>query len=193
MDNNRIKDSVLSKEEKQKAKEEKAALKKAEKEQKAAERKRKAEEKAEKKKQQEAHKEVSQPAGKTGKAGMTGMKEKRKAKDRKTKSDGKAKKGLPNNAVIEKITKILPVSGKGKKSILRTLVMSFMVPVTLMIIMGVVSYKTASSAIIDKYKESAIATVSAVGNYCELMCDAISNKALELVTNRHGRVLQQIL
>ena len=70
-----------------------------------------------------------------------------------------------------------------KKSIFSTLLVAFMVPVVLMIALGVVSYRTASSGIVDKYKESAQSTVSAVGDYFNLVCTNISNKALEMITN----------
>ena len=72
---------------------------------------------------------------------------------------------------------------KKKRSILVTLLASFMVPVVLMIALGVVSYQTASSGIISKYKESAVSTVSAVGEYAELICESIRTKALEMATN----------
>lgn len=73
--------------------------------------------------------------------------------------------------------------GSNKKSIFSTLLVAFMVPVVLMIALGVVSYRTASSGIVDKYKESAQSTVSAVGDYFNLVCTNISNKALEMITN----------
>ena len=75
------------------------------------------------------------------------------------------------------------LGGSNKKSILSTLLVAFMVPVVLMIALGVVSYRTASSGIVDKYKESAQSTVSAVGDYFNLVCTNISNKALEMITN----------
>ncbi len=75
------------------------------------------------------------------------------------------------------------LGGSKKKSILGTLLAAFMVPVVLMIALGIVSYNTASSGIVDKYKESAESTVSAVGDYFNLVCDNISGKALEMITN----------
>lgn len=75
------------------------------------------------------------------------------------------------------------VRGNSKRSIMQTLLLGFLVPVILMVALGIVSYNTASSGILSKYKESAMSTVSAVGNYCNLVCDSISGKALELVTN----------
>lgn len=73
--------------------------------------------------------------------------------------------------------------GKGSRSIMQTLFLAFMVPVVMMIILGVVSYNMASSGMLSKYSESAVSTVSAVGNYCELVCDSLSKKALEMISN----------
>lgn len=81
------------------------------------------------------------------------------------------------------IQAVKDVRGNSKRSIMQTLFAGFLAPVILMIVLGVVSYNTASAGILSKYKESAMATVSAVGNYCDLVCDSISSKALELVTN----------
>lgn len=75
------------------------------------------------------------------------------------------------------------VQGKSDRSIMQTLLAAFLVPVVMMIILGIVSYNTASSGIISKYKESAVSTVSALGDYCNLICDSISGKALEIATN----------
>lgn len=75
------------------------------------------------------------------------------------------------------------VRGNSRRSIMQTLLLGFLVPVILMIALGIVSYNAASSGILSKYRESAMSTVSAVGNYCNLVCDSISGKALELVTN----------
>lgn len=69
-----------------------------------------------------------------------------------------------------------------KHSIMRVLFTAFMVPVVMMIILGVVCYNMASSGMLSKYSESAVSTVSAVGNYGELVCDSISKKALELIS-----------
>ncbi len=73
------------------------------------------------------------------------------------------------------------VKGNSKRSIMQTLLMGFLVPVIMMIVLGVVCYNTAASGMISKYQESAESTVSAVGNYCNLICTSISSKALELI------------
>lgn len=73
------------------------------------------------------------------------------------------------------------VKGGTRHSIMQTLLVGFLVPVAMMIVLGVVCYNTAASGMISKYQESAESTVSAVGNYCNLICTSISSKALELI------------
>lgn len=75
-----------------------------------------------------------------------------------------------------------------KGSIMQTLFLAFLVPVILMIVLGMVSYNAASSGMINKYQESAETTVSAMADYFELVCENISNRALELATE--GDVLE---
>ena len=72
---------------------------------------------------------------------------------------------------------------KKTHSIMMTLLLSFVLPVALMIILGIVSYQTASTSIISKYRESAMGTVAAVSEYCDMVCDSISTKSVELITN----------
>lgn len=101
----------------------------------------------------------------------------------KTAKVKKQKKEAARPDFKEMLAGLKNLRGSNKKSILGTLLVAFMVPVVLMIILGVVSYRTASSGIVDKYKESAQSTVSAVGDYFNLVCTNISNKALEMITN----------
>ncbi|MGN1181246.1 MAG: methyl-accepting chemotaxis protein [Suilimivivens sp.] len=70
-----------------------------------------------------------------------------------------------------------------KHSIMQTLLVGFLIPVVMMVVLGTVCYNMASSSILSKYKESAMSTVTAVGNYCNLVCDSVSSKALEMITN----------
>ncbi len=86
------------------------------------------------------------------------------------------------------VRKTQALTGNSQKSsakggIMKTLIGAFLVPVALMIVLGVVSYNTASSGILSKYNESAMSTVSAMGDYCSLLCDSISAKALEVSTS----------
>ena len=101
----------------------------------------------------------------------------------KTAKVKKQKKEAARPDFKKKLDGLKNLGGSNKKSILGTLLVAFMVPVVLMITLGVVSYRTASSGIVDKYKESAQSTVSAVGDYFNLVCTNISNKALEMITN----------
>ena len=169
------KEKELSREEKTRLAEEKA--------------KARAEKKALKKAQKEAAKaEKQEKAAKTEKA------EKAETKNVKSKREKKQPKGSADRQGKETAKKFLSkrnlkeraverVSGGNKQSIMQTLLLAFMVPVVLMIVLGIVSYNTASSSILSKYNESAMSTVSAVGDYCNLVCDSISTKALEIVTN----------
>ena len=73
--------------------------------------------------------------------------------------------------------------GQMGKSIMGTLTTSAILPVIFMVIMGVVSYVTASNALVSNTEESATATVVAVADYLGVICDNISSKAAELVSN----------
>ncbi len=97
----------------------------------------------------------------------------------------KSSKGFknPSKGTKNPLNMVKNLQGKGKRSIMATLLAAFMVPVILMIVLGVVSYNMASDGIISKYKESAESTVDAVGDYWELVCDSLSSKAIEMVTN----------
>lgn len=81
----------------------------------------------------------------------------------------------------DKVNKIKTQIGASRRSIMQTLLAGFAVPVLLMIVLGVVSYNTASAGMLSKYQESAVSTVLAVGNYFNLICTTVSSKALELV------------
>jgi len=162
---------ILSKEEKQKLKEAQKELKKQEKEKKKAEKAEKKQAGEEKKEPKEKKVKLKAPAAPKG--------EKKEKKEKKAKAEKpeKQKKEIKLPPFLEKLLR-----GR-KKSILVTLLGAFLLPVLLMIALGVVSYQTASSAVLEKYEESAVSTVSAVGDYFDLVCSGISAKALEMVTN----------
>lgn len=69
----------------------------------------------------------------------------------------------------------------GKASIMGTLLKAFLVPIILIIILGSISYITASNIIKNKVEESSRNTISAVGMYGELLAGNVSSKALERV------------
>ncbi|MBQ6696440.1 MAG: methyl-accepting chemotaxis protein [Lachnospiraceae bacterium] len=75
-------------------------------------------------------------------------------------------------------------AGKRKGTILTAIMVICIVPVVLMIALGVVSYITASNAILTQTKDSALATVSAVADYTNLVCNTIATKGTEVVSNK---------
>ena len=102
--------------------------------------------------------------------GLTGKKEKNEKKEKAPKV--KAPKAKDNS------------SKKGKGSIMFGLMVISIVPVVLMIVLGVVSYTTASNAILSQCKESALATMNAVADYTEFMCNVVSTRGSEIVANK---------
>ncbi len=143
--------------------------------------------------------------GKTAGKGNAGQKEKLRIAEEKArlKEQNKALKAAARNkaeTVKKDVSKkagkrvkdveftvgaVRDVQGKSERSIMQTLLAAFLVPVLMMVILGIVSYNTASSGILSKYKESAVSTVSALGDYCNLICDSVSGKALEIATNNN--------
>lgn len=111
------------------------------------------------------------------------LKEAAKNKTEKVKKDVRNKTDKKVKDVKFTIGAVKDVRGGSKRSIMQTLLAAFLVPVVMMIVLGLVSYNTAASGIISKYEASAMSTVSAVADYCSLICDSISSKALEMVTN----------
>ncbi len=63
------------------------------------------------------------------------------------------------------------------------LILSFMIPIVLIVLLGVITYSKASSIIIDNYKSSAHQTVAANGNYISLIFDSVEVKSTQLVSN----------
>ncbi|HBA69444.1 MAG TPA: hypothetical protein DCZ40_08825 [Lachnospiraceae bacterium] len=72
-----------------------------------------------------------------------------------------------------------------KSSIMGILLRAFFVPIVLIIILGSVSYITASNTIKEKVEESSRNTISAVGMYGELLAGNVSSKALEMVVGEN--------
>lgn len=67
-----------------------------------------------------------------------------------------------------------------RSSIKGTLIKAFLVPVILVIILGAVSYITASNTIKSKVEESSENTISAMGMYLELLTSTTASKAQEM-------------
>lgn len=72
---------------------------------------------------------------------------------------------------------------KTKRSIGITLIGGFLIPVFLIVVLGMISYTTASSTIMEKYRESSLNTVSAVSLYGSSIADGIASRAREQIAN----------
>lgn len=111
------------------------------------------------------------------------------AKEKRTKEKEVNKKETKRKEVKKRETKKKVIKDKiivpknQKRSIRNTLMISFVLPVFLMIILGVVSYNIASNTVLGQYKESASSTVSAVADYLGVISDTVSGKAFELIVN----------
>lgn len=107
-----------------------------------------------------------------------------KEKKLKTPKEKKVKEPKTKKLKTSKAQKKLN-KGNGRKtgSIMTTLMVIAVVPVLLMIVLGVVSYSTASKAILSKCEESAMTTVNAMADYTNLICNSVSTKAAEVVGN----------
>ncbi len=140
--------------------------------------------KAEKKEAREKAAQVKKEAARLKKEAKN-KKEKavKEVKAKKDKAVKKAKNKADKQAREVQFTAqaLKEVRGGSKRSIMQTLLIGFLVPVAMMIVLGVVCYNTAASGMVSKYQESAESTVSAVGNYCGLICSSLSSKALELI------------
>ncbi|MDE7334466.1 MAG: hypothetical protein K2O16_19995 [Lachnospiraceae bacterium] len=113
------------------------------------------------------------------------LKKAARSKAEKVKKDVSKKAGKKVKDIQFTAGAVRDIQGKSDRSIMQTLLAAFLVPVVMMVVLGIVSYNTASSGILSKYRESAVSTVSALGDYCNLICDSISGKALEIATNNN--------
>lgn len=71
----------------------------------------------------------------------------------------------------------------GINSIKFKLIGGFLVPVVLIIVLGVISYKTASNAIIDSYINSTASTIIKTADYYNLMFNNIESASKEMISN----------
>ena len=128
-------------------------------------------------------KEAKKAAKQAAKQKAVQMKKEAKEKKKK-KAEKVVKEKTEKNVKEAKLTlsALKDIKGNTKHSIMQTLLAGFLVPVVMMIILGVVCYNTAASGMISKYQESAESTVTAVGNYFDLICTSVSSKALELIS-----------
>ena len=101
------------------------------------------------------------------------FKNKKKAKKTEAREKKERKKLLKGKKISFNFTKSSSIKG--------TLIRAFLVPIILIIILGAVSYITASRTIKSKVEESSMNTISAMGMYFDLMTSTVASKAQELV------------
>ncbi len=89
--------------------------------------------------------------------------------------------GRKTKAVLRPDEKKKTTKKTANAGIMGTLLRAFLVPIVLIIILGLVSYKTASNVIKEKVEDSSISTASAMSMYCGLLTGNVSSKALEMV------------
>lgn len=69
------------------------------------------------------------------------------------------------------------------KSIKLKLILSFCIPIILLIVLGLITYSKASDVIINNYKISATQTIEANGNYLELVFNNLEAKSNQIASN----------
>lgn len=100
--------------------------------------------------------------------------EKTADKTTEKKAEKKTKKTTEKKATTKKI---------GSSKLIYSLMGGFLVPIVLMIILGVVSYRQAASSVMKKYEESAVSTVAATANYCDVMCYNVESRTNEQIVD----------
>lgn len=72
-------------------------------------------------------------------------------------------------------------------SIKYKLIGGFAIPILLMIVLGILSYRTAASAIISNYEEATGSTINATAEYYSLMFDNLESLSREMITNEGAK------
>ncbi len=76
---------------------------------------------------------------------------------------------------------VLKASGERGMKIFYKLLLSFAVPIVLMVVLGIMSYQTAAGSAMKKYEESAGSTMASMAQYCSLLCNTAETKCAELL------------
>ncbi len=84
---------------------------------------------------------------------------------------------------LEKKANSLNSNGVKYRKIKTSIMIAYCVPVILIVILGIVSYETASNVVVDKYKTSVASTITATNNYINLICTDVENKASTLAVD----------
>lgn len=85
----------------------------------------------------------------------------------------------------KKIKKVEKRKIKKSSSIMGRLISAFLVPIAFIMILGFVSYKTASDTIKTKVEDSSKSTISSMSMYCDMLAGSVSSKALEMVVGEN--------
>lgn len=78
-------------------------------------------------------------------------------------------------------------SGGRIRSIRTTLILGYLVPVLMIVALGIISYTSASQAIMDKCEESSVNTITAMSMYGKSLADTTMSRALEQVNNADAK------
>lgn len=91
---------------------------------------------------------------------------------------------VPKLNVKSKQPKVSKNDGVKTTKIAYKLIAAFMIPVLLIIVLGFLSYRSASSFIASQYVDSLDSELNSVSSYCGLMCSNIEDKATEIISNK---------
>lgn len=70
-----------------------------------------------------------------------------------------------------------------RRSIGVTLIAGFLIPVFMIVVLGMISYSTASNTIMEKYRQSSLNTISAMSLYINSSAEKIADRAMEQVVS----------
>lgn len=93
----------------------------------------------------------------------------------------KSKRGNKRKVDLNRTGKSGKVKHTGK--VAHELILSFMVPVCMIVVLGVFSYSSSAKHITSQYEDSVKGNLTTVGMYCDLLTTNVENKASEIVIN----------
>lgn len=87
---------------------------------------------------------------------------------------------IKNNLILKTLRKVKSISMGKEKKIIYSLMRVFCVSILLIILLGVISYRMASSAVMKRYENAVSSASSSMETSLELICDSVSSKVIEL-------------
>ncbi len=79
----------------------------------------------------------------------------------------------------------LNVNGKKYRKIKTSIMVAYCVPVILIVVLGIVSYETASDVVVDKYETSVKSTITTTQSYLSEICNTVQAKAVSLSVDKN--------